>query len=316
MPKVSVIVPVYGVEKYIERCARSLFEQTLDDMEFIFIDDCTLDQSISILQRVLNDYPLRIPQTKIERMPQNSGLAAVRKYGVSIASGDYLIACDSDDFVEKEMYQSMYQLAIDKDLDLVQCDIDLVDDEGVVYTLTTPIKNTSSQLLKNMIIDGDIAASLCNKLVKRSIYLSEEISFPVAGMDEDNTMSCQLAFLSKRLGYIQQSFYKAYFNRESMSRIPGKGQVLKRYQDALDNSKIAIGFLTSHGYDDNSIAIIKAKIRPKNALWPILNNNQHIKLWKETYPEINYRALFNLKVPLRIKVKFLLVLSNLVLLRN
>lgn len=59
MPKVSVIVPVYGVENYIERCARSLFEQTLGDIEYLFIDDCTPDNSIDVLKRVLKDYPLR-----------------------------------------------------------------------------------------------------------------------------------------------------------------------------------------------------------------------------------------------------------------
>ena len=57
MPKVSVIIPVYGVEKYIERCARSLFEQTLDDIEYIFVDDCTPDNSISVLKNVIKSYP-------------------------------------------------------------------------------------------------------------------------------------------------------------------------------------------------------------------------------------------------------------------
>lgn len=59
MPKVSVVIPVYGVEKYIERCARSLFEQTLDDIEYIFVNDCTKDRSIDILNSVINDYPAR-----------------------------------------------------------------------------------------------------------------------------------------------------------------------------------------------------------------------------------------------------------------
>lgn len=65
MPKVSVVVPVYGVEKYIERCARSLFEQTLEDMEFVFVDDCTKDNSIAILEKVILDYPKRKDQIKI-----------------------------------------------------------------------------------------------------------------------------------------------------------------------------------------------------------------------------------------------------------
>ena len=84
MPKVSVLVPVYGVEKFIERCARSLFEQTLNDMEFIFVDDCTPDRSIEILKSVIEEYRLRFAEKKyevrIERLPTNSGLAAVRKH--------------------------------------------------------------------------------------------------------------------------------------------------------------------------------------------------------------------------------------------
>ena len=70
MPKVSVIVPVFGVEKYIERCARSLFEQTLDDIEYLFIDDCSLDRSIEILQQVLEEYPQRKLQVKRQTKAQ------------------------------------------------------------------------------------------------------------------------------------------------------------------------------------------------------------------------------------------------------
>ena len=79
MPKVSVIIPVYGVEKYISRCARSLFEQTLDDIEYIFVDDCTKDNSIGVLQEVLEQYPQRREQTRIVKLLVNSGQAGRSK---------------------------------------------------------------------------------------------------------------------------------------------------------------------------------------------------------------------------------------------
>ena len=86
MPKVSVCIPVYGVENYIERCARSLFEQTLDDIEFIFVDDCSPDRSIEILKHVIDEYrhsfEKRNYTVRIEQMPTNSGLAAVRRHGI------------------------------------------------------------------------------------------------------------------------------------------------------------------------------------------------------------------------------------------
>ena len=78
MPKVSVIVTVYGVERYIERCARSLFEQTLDDMEYIFVDDCSKDSSISVLENVITQYPLRKGQVRIVHHEQNKGVSRAR----------------------------------------------------------------------------------------------------------------------------------------------------------------------------------------------------------------------------------------------
>lgn len=316
MAKVSVIIPVYGVEKYIERCARSLFEQTFDDMEFIFIDDCTPDRSIENLKTIIKDYPQREPQIRIERMPVNSGLAAVRKYGVSCATGDYLIACDSDDYVEHDMYEKLYELAVKDNLDLVQCDIDVVDEKKVIRTLTASKSYLSSDELKNMIIDGEIANSLCNKLVRKSIYQNKVIVFPIAGMDEDNTMACQLAFFSQSLGYIKRPFYKAYSNARSMSREPGEEKIYKRYKESLSNSQIAVKFLTEHGYDNDSIAVLRAKIRPKNALWPIVRNRKYIREWRSIYPEIDLKVLFNQKVPRNTRIKFALVLSRLALLRH
>ena len=122
MPKVSVIVPVYGVEKYIERCDRSLFEQTLEDIEFIFVDDCTPDKSIEILKNVLEDYPLRKKQVLIISHEKNMGLPIARQSGLKVASGDYIIHCDSDDWVDTTMYEKMYNKAIEDGSDVVVCD--------------------------------------------------------------------------------------------------------------------------------------------------------------------------------------------------
>ena len=109
MPKVSVIIPVYNVEKYIEKCARSLFEQTLDDIEYIFIDDCSPDNSMLVLSKVLKSYPKREAQVRIIRNPENKGVAYSRTIGMKAATGEYMIHCDPDDWVDKELYQNMYK---------------------------------------------------------------------------------------------------------------------------------------------------------------------------------------------------------------
>ena len=126
MPKVTVIIPVYGVEAYIERCARSLFEQTLDDLEYIFVNDCTKDKSIEILKRVLEDYPKRKCGVKIINNSRNLGLPRTRLVGLNAATGNYVAHCDSDDWVDTSLYESMYSRAITDDADFVVCDFVVV----------------------------------------------------------------------------------------------------------------------------------------------------------------------------------------------
>ena len=86
-PLVSILTPVYRAEKYIERCTRSLFEQTYENLEYIFVDDCAPDHSIQLLQQVLAEYPKREKQTKIIHHEKNRGVAAARNTAVENASG-------------------------------------------------------------------------------------------------------------------------------------------------------------------------------------------------------------------------------------
>lgn len=102
MIKLSVIIPFYGVEKYIARCTESLMRQTMqDDIEFIFINDTTIDDSLDILKKVLSEYPERKEQVSILHHEKNKGLPAARNTGFAAARGKYIYHCDSDDYLEK-----------------------------------------------------------------------------------------------------------------------------------------------------------------------------------------------------------------------
>lgn len=106
-PKVTIVVPVYNVEAWIERCARSLFEQTLGDMEFIFVDDGSPDRSIDVVERVVKDYPSRMAQTRIVHQ-QNQGPLNARIHGMLLATGEFLGTVDADDWAEPETYATLY----------------------------------------------------------------------------------------------------------------------------------------------------------------------------------------------------------------
>ena len=189
--KVSVIIPVYGVEQYIERCAISLFEQTLDDIEYIFVNDCTRDRSIEVLTSVIERYPNRKSQVKIIEMPQNSGQAAVRKRGLEIASGEYIIHCDSDDWIDLTMYEKMYKTAVDQNCDIVICDFNIVTQQGQ-YHKTQVIPSDRIMLLRSL-LNERTHGSLCNKLIRANLYHQID-HYPQDNLLEDLTYSIQLIF--------------------------------------------------------------------------------------------------------------------------
>ena len=113
MYKVSIITPVYNAGPYIERCARSLFGQTLDSLEYIFVNDCTPDNSMEVLAAVMEEYPERKPHVKILNHTVNTGQSGARKDGMAIASGEFIIHCDADDWVDLDTYERLYNKAIE-----------------------------------------------------------------------------------------------------------------------------------------------------------------------------------------------------------
>lgn len=112
VPKISVIVAVYGVENYIEKCVRSLFEQTLDAVEYIFVNDDTPDNSIVILKSVLDEYSERKNNTHIINFETNTGVANARTVGMKLATGKYMIHCDLDDYLEDDALEVLYKEAV------------------------------------------------------------------------------------------------------------------------------------------------------------------------------------------------------------
>ena len=120
-PKVSVIITVFNCEKYIETCACSLFEQTLDNIEYVFVNDASTDNSITILNRIIRNYPTLERHTIIINIKRNRGVSNARQIGIGKATGEYIIHCDSDDWIDKNMYEQLYKKAKETDADIVGC---------------------------------------------------------------------------------------------------------------------------------------------------------------------------------------------------
>lgn len=277
MPKVSVIVPVYGVEKYIERCARSLFEQTLDDIEYLFIDDCTPDRSIEILKSVMKEYPNRSSMVIIHRMEQNSGQAAVRKWGILNATGDYVIHCDSDDWVEKEMLEKLYHKARIEDVDILFCDY-YYEKAGFVKYVENQVSLNTDETIR-LFISGKTKASLCMSLVKRSLYNKNKFSFPRYDMTEDMTSLVQLTFLARRIDFIKEAFYHYCFNPSSITSGVLESKCMKRYYDQKGNFELLWEFFLQMECD-KFVEIMKTKkFELRFALFPTVHHWKSYKLF-------------------------------------
>lgn len=202
---VSVIIPIYNVERFIGHCAESLFRQTLQEVEFIFVNDASPDNSIDILREVMAKFPKRIPQAKILTHEHNKGLPSARNTGLQAATGKYVFHCDSDDFVEPDMLEQLYDKAEKEQADIVWCDWYLTFQKNERY-MKQPSFNTWEEALKG-VLTGKMKYNVWNKLAKRELYINNGIVFPDGhGMGEDMTM-IRLMACAKKVAYVPKAFY-------------------------------------------------------------------------------------------------------------
>ena len=167
---VSVIVPVYNVEKYLDECLSSLVNQTLSDIEIIVVNDGTKDNSQSIIDHYVKQYPNKV----ISLIKENGGLGDARNYGIPYAKGEYLGFVDSDDIVHLEMYEKMFNKAKLENSDLVLCDLEY-------FYETSNEKMVKEGLVQIENIDINKTAFLSplfawNKLYRRSLFIESGLN--------------------------------------------------------------------------------------------------------------------------------------------
>lgn len=310
MPKVSVIVPVYGVEKYLERCARSLFEQTLDDIEYLFIDDCTPDRSIEILQQVLEEYPQRKPQVVIHQMEKNSGQAAVRKWGMQNATGEYVIHCDSDDWVDTDMYRAMYEKAKKEEADVVVCDFVLTDGQTVLERTKGCSGSDVNSFLQRQLLQRD-PWSLCNKLFRKTACY-KGLKYPEGDMGEDMVMCLQLMLQCQTMAYIAEPYYNYYVNTTSISKNRSAALHIRNFERLKTNTDLMIAILNEHNIEHKKWVINGLQYNATITLMNVMHSNKECrKLWVNTYPHANWRYMINPYMKVERRFKCLLAILGL-----
>lgn len=278
-PKVSVIIPVYNTEKHLQQCCDSLFGQTLKEMEYIYVNDGSADDSVNIIFRCLENYPERKNQTKIIDRKENKGISFSRQEGLNAATGEYVIHCDSDDWVEKEMYQTLYEVAIEKDADIVCCG----------YVINYPNGQTSCSIYDNPNFFNPIVFNISpltggvwNKLVRRSIIVDQEICFPSdTNWGEDFCVTIECLLSANHIECINDCLYHYRQNNLStthnlsVSKCMELVNVGAHVEQFLEKTNKRLEYEFQLNY-------LKFQLKAPLLMFPECRS---ISLWKETYKE-------------------------------
>lgn len=222
MPKVSVIVPVYNTEKYIGKCLDTLANQTLQDIEILVVNDGTKDNSMQIVQ----DYASKYPQKIVVLQKENGGLSDARNYAIPYAKGEYISFLDSDDYVEIDMYQDMYNLAQKENSDMVECDFYWEYPNKIRKDCGEVFKSKKEMLEKIRVVAW-------NKLIKREVLEKNQIKFPVGYYYEDVEFTYKLIPYINKISLLKKPCVHYVQREESISNY--QNEKTKDIFSVLDN---------------------------------------------------------------------------------
>lgn len=226
-PLVSVLVPVYNVEKYIERCARSLFEQTYDNLKYIFVDDCSTDESKAVLERVISEYPLREPHVQVFSFPENKGLATARNFLVDQCQTDWLVHVDADDWIEHDLVEHLVKKQLKTGADFVVTGHLLHGNRNLDSFSINDYSNKSDYL--KLFLTDIRAHHIWGKLIRRSLYVNHSIRVETdCIIAEDFRAFVRLAYYANRITSLSECGYHYNIQRENRITIKNKENLRKK----------------------------------------------------------------------------------------
>lgn len=209
MISLSVIIPVYNASKYLCRSVDSLMRQTLTEgIEFIFVNDASTDDSLKVLRKTIDLFPKRREQVKIINLEKNSGVACARRAGMMAAQGEFLIHCDSDDWVDEDLYEKMLAGQQQKDADVVTADFCHEFGDSHKVERFTDTQSPRESLAR------DEWWTLWSKMVRRSLIEKYEL-YPVDGYNymEDVWVLMRAFFYAQTIAFVHNAFY--HYNRSN-----------------------------------------------------------------------------------------------------
>lgn len=284
--KVSVIIPIYNASTFLEKSIISLFNQSLDEIEYIFVDDFSVDNSVEKLWHICNQFPLIKPHVKVINHDQNLGVSVARNTGLMEAKGSYIGWCDADDEIDPNMFKEMYNVAIEYNSDIVWCDY--YNDFGTHKNYINESLEENSNSCIKAFLKGELIGSLWNKLYRRTLFLDNKISFPNGlNMSEDLRVNIQLFYFAQKIKYLPKAFYKYYKGRsDSVSSLSNINRNIIK-EDRVENVKGIDNFLKEKGVQGVEYELGILKLMAKKSLLLTSDSVEGFKRWRDIFPESN-----------------------------
>lgn len=229
MIKVSVIVPVFNTEKYLEKCLNSLVNQTLPEIEIVIVNDGSTDRSTEIIEHFKKCYPEKIRSA----IQENSGQGVARNEAIEMCSGEYIGFVDSDDWVEPEMYQRMYEKAQENNADFVECPYSYLRDDGDTYTEIKPYGCVRAYVDKRDMFVHPLV-SPWNKLYRAEVIKNNNVRFTEGKIYEDTAFFIKTIPFIERHGFVEEKFVNHILRKTSTMSINRNKKVADIF-DVLDD---------------------------------------------------------------------------------
>ena len=299
LPKVSIIVPVYNVESYLSRCLDSILNQTFTEFECILVDDCSPDNCPAMC----DEYALKDQRIRVIHNQKNRGSSLSRQIGLAKAMGDYILFVDSDDWIECNMLEELYQKITNDHLDMVCCDH--YEEFSNTIEINHPSENSDTITLIKQLLGFQISQHIFNRMVKKSVF--SKITFPEASYLEDFFIVVQLLYFSDRIDYIDKPLYRYCYNSTSLSHDKNYTRRTIEYYNCI----VWVTHFLQTKFDDASVLDPELSNRVNKAKLAIILDKRERDVRKlfDFYPRSN-QLIFNESSTLPFYHKILLFLAT------
>lgn len=286
-PLISVIVPVYKVEKYISRCIDSIINQTYTNLEIIIVDDGSPDCSGEICDEYArNDSRIKVIHQK------NQGLVGARQAAIKLATGKYLAFVDSDDYIHLEMLECMSNLAESEQLDITWCNVEVILREGE-RRLHKVSFNNDARVMVHRLLNGQIQGWTCNKLIRTDYWRNCNLICDIKYcMLEDMLTSLQILCQKPKMGYVDNYFY--YYDRTNDDAYTSDKELVNPLAKATGNAEHMYEYLVNNNlWNIYKVDFARFAMRIKLALLSAIDIDVARRFMPFAHKKITYYGLNN-----------------------